>query len=307
MAVNDENEEMINFLVVNRIYPMCSKNGKIFLWKPRNVILSDEKATEIINQLGLKTIEDCERIREIIKEKLAARRTNQPIRKWIKEERPREMLTKYGPEKLPLSKLLAILLRTGRESISAEELARSLLNRFKTLRGINSATMSELCEVEGVGQAKAAQIKAALELGKRLYREEAEKKRRLSTAQDVIGYVSDYYAPYLRDSNKEFFNVILLNARNKPIGNVELSKGSLTSSVVFPKEIIREATMKAAASIILVHNHPSGEADASEDDIETTNRIVKVCELVGIKVLDHIIVGRNKNDYFSFLEEGLIK
>ena len=300
-------EELINFLVVGRIFPMCSKKGKIFFRKPANTYLSDEKATEIIDQLNLKTAKDCERTRRIVRNKSRALRTTQPIRKWIKEERPREMLAKYGPDKLSLSKLLAILLRTGSEGVSAEELARRLLNHFKSLRGIDNASISELCKIESIGPAKASQIKSALELGKRFYKEEAEKRRRIRKAEDVIMYVSDYYAPHLRDANKEFFNVILLDARNKVIGNIEISKGSLTASVVDPKEIVKEATIRSASGVILVHNHPSGEPDPSDDDIETTDTIVRACNLVGIKVLDHIIIGKNRNDYMSFSEKGLIK
>jgi DNA repair protein RadC len=303
----DKVSSMIDFLVANRLYPMFSKKGKIFFRKPTSTLLSDEKAREIIDQLNLRTAEGCRRIREIVKERLDQQRTYRPIHSWIKEERPREMLYKYGPSRLPLSKLLAIILRTGREGISAEELGRNILNRFKTLRGIDSSPISELCAIQGVGEAKAAQIKAALELGKRLYREKAERKRKITSALDVIMYVSEYYAPYLRDSRKEFFNIILLDSRNKPIDNIEISRGSMTASVVDPKEIIREATMKSASAIILIHNHPSGEPDPSQDDIHITRQILQACNLVGIKVLDHIIIGRNEEDFVSLAERGLMR
>lgn len=303
----DTISSMIDFLAAKRAYPMFSRKGNIFFRKPTSTLLSDEKAREIIDQLKLKTGEDCRRIREIVKERLDQERANRPIREWIKEERPREMLHRYGPSRLSLSKLLAIILRTGREGMSAEELGRSILNRFRTLRGIDSSPLSELCSIQGVGEAKAAQIKAALELGKRLYRERAERKRKIASAVDVITYVSEYYAPYLRDSTKEFFNIILLDSRNKPIDNIEISKGSITASVVDPKEIIREATMKSASAIILIHNHPSGEPDPSQDDIHITDQIVRACNLVGIKVLDHVIIGKDTDDYVSLLEKGLIR
>lgn len=303
----DTISSMIDFLAAKRAYPMFSRKGNIFFRKPTSRLLSDEKAREIIDQLKLKTGEDCRRIREIVKERLDQERANRPIREWIKEERPREMLHRYGPSRLSLSKLLAIILRTGREGMSAEELGRSILNRFRTLRGIDSSPLSELCSIQGVGEAKAAQIKAALELGKRLYRERAERKRKIASAVDVITYVSEYYAPYLRDSTKEFFNIILLDSRNKPIDNIEISKGSITASVVDPKEIIREATMKSASAIILIHNHPSGEPDPSQDDIHITDQIVRACNLVGIKVLDHVIIGKDTDDYVSLLEKGLIR
>lgn len=216
------------------------------------------------------------------------------------------MLNKYGADKISKAKLLAIIIRIGGEGTSAEDLAIRILTKFKSLRGIDSASISQLCMIDGIGLAKATQIKAAFELGKRMYREKAEKKKRISTVEDVIMYVSDYYSLYLRDSKNEFFNIILLDSRNKVIRHIEISKGSSTASVVEPKEIIMQATLKGASSIILVHNHPSGEPEPSRDDIETTNKIVKACDLVGLRVLDHIIIGKNTDDYVSFLEKGLL-
>ncbi len=299
--------EIFAFLVANAIYPMCSKKGKIFLRCARKGLITTEREKEIIKKLHIKTSEGCERIRKEIRERVAENRTNRPIKEWIKEERPREMLVKYGAKALSLSKLLAIILRTGKEGISAEELARRLLNRFKTLREIDSSAISEIRKIGGIGFAKAVQIKAALELGKRLYKEKAEKIRSNKKADDVIGYVAEYYGPYLRDAKKEFFSVILLDIKNKPIHNVEISKGSINASIVDPKEIIKEATLRSASSIILVHNHPSGDTEPSSEDINLTNRIIDACNIVGIKVFDHIIVGKNKEDYYSFTSAGLIK
>ena len=111
----------------------------------------------------------------------------------------------------------------------------------------------------------------------------------------------------MRDAKKEFFYVILLDIKNKPIHSVEISKGSISASVVDPKEIIKEATVKSASSVILVHNHPSGDIEPSGEDINLTNRIIDACNLVGIKVLDHIIIGKNRDDYYSFTKCGLIK
>ena len=234
-------------------------------------------------------------------------KTHIPIKEWIEEERPREMLIKKGPEALPLSKLLAIILRTGRKGVSAEELSKRLLNEFGTLRKIDSAAISEICKIEGIGHAKAAQIKAALEIGKRLFREKAQKQKSIKRADDAVEYIAEYYGPYLRDAKKEFFCIILLDVKNKPVHNVEISKGSINASIVDPKEIIKEATSKSASSIILVHNHPSGDGTPSNEDIELTKRIVDACKIVGIKVLDHIIVGKNREDYYSFTKWGLIR
>ena len=229
------------------------------------------------------------------------------IKEWIEEERPREMLIRNGPEVLSLSKLFAIILRTGKKGVSAEELSKRLLNRFKTLRNIDIASISDLCEIEGIGYAKAAQIKAALEIGKRFFREEAQKRKSLKSPDDAIKYIAEYYGPYLRDAKKEFFYIILLDVKNKPIHDVEISKGSIDASVVDPKEIVKEAMIRSASSIILVHNHPSGDGTPSEEDIELTKRIVDACKIVGIKVLDHIIVGKNEEDYYSFAKCNLIR
>ncbi|MEF3245335.1 MAG: DNA repair protein RadC [Caldisericaceae bacterium] len=299
--------EIIDFLVNNSIYPMMSKKGKIFLRSSLKVVLSSEETEKIINALNIESEEDCKKIREEIKERISAKRINRPIKEWIKDERPRELLVKKGAKSLPLSKLLAIILRTGKEGVSAEELAKRLLNHFGSLRAIDSASISEICKIEGIGPAKAAQIKAAFEIGKLLYEEKAEKKRQIKKAEDVLSYVAECYGPYLRDERKEFFNVIFLDIKNKPIDRIEISKGSINATVVDLKEIIKEATMRSASSIILVHNHPSGDTEPSPEDIELTRRICEACEIVGIKVLDHIIIGKNQEDYFSFAKQGLLK
>lgn len=300
-------ESVIGLLVDNKAYPVCSKNEKIFFIKPKKSDFFDSLKDEIIKNLKLETEEDCREVREIVKAELAKQRTNEPIRKWIKEERPREMLVGQGAEKLNSAKLLAIILRTGRDGVSAEELARRLLNHFGSLRAVDSASMQDLQEIDGIGMAKATQIKAALEIGKRFYKEKAERKRRISSSKEAIKYVFNYYRPYLMDAQKEFFNVILLDGRNKPIRNVKISEGSVNASLVDPKEIIKAATKESASALILVHNHPSGEPEPSKEDMEITNRIIKACDLVGLRVLDHIIIGKNRSDYFSFLDKGLIK
>lgn len=297
----------IDFMVANAVYPFCSEKGTIFLRCAKKGLLTEEKKQEIIGQLNIKTSDECVTLREEIKRRVAERRITRPIKEWVKEERPREMLIRLGAENLPLSKLLAIILRTGKNGASAEELAHTLLNHFGSLRAIDSAPISELSKIEGIGPAKAVQIKAALELGKRFLQERASTRKKLTKPDDVISYVSEYYVPYLRDKEKEFFNVILLDIKNKPIDHIELSKGSVNATIVDPKEIVRAASLKSASSVILVHNHPSGETTPSQDDVELTNRIVSACELLGIKVLDHIIVGKNIEDFYSFAKEGLIR
>lgn len=300
-------QDIIEFMALHGIYPMITKNGKIFLKCAKKGFLTPDNTKEIIQKLNIKTKEDCDLLREKIKNKIAEGRINSPIKKWIKEERPREMLAQQGAENLPLSKLLAIILRTGMEGMSAEELAKNLLNKYGSLRAIDMAPISELSKIKGIGFVKAVQIKAALELGKRLIKESAQKKKKLKNPDDVVNYILELYGPYLRDKTKEHFFVVMLDVKNKPIASIELSKGSINSTIVDPKEIIKEASLKSASSIILVHNHPSGETTPSPEDIEVTKRINKACNIVGIKLLDHIIIGKNFEDFYSFAQEGIIK
>lgn len=302
-----DREELLDYLATKNIYPVYSRNGRVFLNGRGAKTLTQEEREEFLRVLQIRDVEDCRKVREEIKYRANKYKTSRPIKFWIREERPRELLAKNGPENLPLSKLLAIIIRTGDNGTSAEELARNLLNRFGSLRNLDTADISQLCSVSGIGFAKAVQIKAALELGKRLVREEVDLGVKIKSPEDAVRYVREYYSPYLRDMNKEIFSIILLDYRNKVISNIELSKGTINTSIVDPKEIIREATIRSASSVILVHNHPSGETNPSKDDIETTNKICEACKIVGIKVLDHIILGKNNEDYVSFLKLGLIK
>jgi len=225
------------------------------------------------------------------------------IKDWPEDERPRERLIIQGADKLSDTEILAIILRTGEwhEGDSAVDLARKLMMRFGNLRNLDSASISELSQIKGIGILKAAEIKAALEIGKRLLKQKAESKKKIGSSEDVI----NYYAPYMRDLKKEVFKVMLLDGRNKLIGDLTISEGGLSSSVVDPKVVLKEAVRESAAALIFVHNHPSGESEPTEEDIEITNRLIKACELVGLRVLDHIIIGND--NYTSFLDKGLIK
>ncbi len=299
-------EEVIQFLAKERVYPVISKSGQVYLTKRRSVSLSEEENAQILEVLDIKDAEDCKKVREKIKELASKMNPHTPIKHWIEEERPRELLVKNGSKNLSLSKLFAIILRTGNVSESAEELALKILNKYKTLRALDNATIEELCEVDGIGIAKATQIKAALEIGKRLMQENAQFMRKIKSPREVSQYVYDYFGPYLRDSRNEFFMIVLLDVKNKPIRHIEISKGSINASIVDPKDVIREATLNSASSIILVHNHPSGETEPSEEDIKVTEQIKRACELVNVKVLDHVIIGKNHDDYFSFASAGLL-
>jgi DNA repair protein RadC len=243
------------------------------------------------------------------KEKVKGERrggTGQPIREWIEEERPREALFAFGAKSLSLAKLFAIILRTGKRGVNAEELSRRLLNTFSGLRGIDSAPISKIRGIVGIGPAKAAQIKAALEIGKRFCRETAKGQGSIENPQAALEYVSTFYGPYLRDARSECACVILLNRRNRPIRAVELTQGAVGTVDVDPAQIVREALQESASSLVLVHNHPSGDGEPSRDDVSLTFAVRDACNLFGIRLLDHVIIGKDPMDYFSFARKGLL-
>jgi DNA repair protein RadC len=219
---------------------------------------------------------------------------------WPEDERPRERLLKLGAENLSNTELLAIILRVGSNGKSAIDMARELMNEYQTFRNIDSKSFAEL-KRKGLGIAKIAQIKAAIEIGKRFLNDKSLTKVKVETSKDIV----DYFKPSLRDMKKEIFKAVLLDGKNKIIKEVTISEGTLTKSIVHPREVIKEAVIESSAALVLIHNHPSGEPQPSQDDIEITNRIISACDLVGIKVLDHIIIG--DDNYFSFFNEGLIK
>ena len=215
-------------------------------------------------------------------------------------ERPRERLQKFGVEALSAQEILALILGRGIAGESVMITAQRLLSQFGNLKGIASASVEELSQVKGIGIAKASQLKAAFELTNRLedYSESGNKPL-VKTPDDVVGVVRSR----LRGKKKEHFLALLLDTRSQLIKVSEISIGSLDTSIVHPREVFKEAISASAASVVFAHNHPSGDPEASEDDIELTKRLAKAGEIVGIDVLDHIIIGDKK--YLSLKREGL--
>jgi DNA repair protein RadC len=222
------------------------------------------------------------------------------IRDLPEEERPRERLAKYGPEAVSTAELIAILLRTGSARESALGLAEQLLSRFGSLKAIANASVEKLAEIKGVGLAKAAQLKAAFELGKRLATSGDEARVTIRSPQDAADLVMED----LRYRDREHFEIILLDTRNRVLKLRTVAVGGLNANRVEPREIFKEAIAHSAAAVILVHNHPSGDPAPSADDRLLTKRLVEAGQLVGIQVLDHLIIGDGR--FVSLKEKGVI-
>jgi DNA repair protein RadC len=225
------------------------------------------------------------------------------IKDWPEDERPRERLQQHGENSLSDAQLLAIVLRTGDHASGATaiDLARRILTTFhEDLEAVSSASISELLQVQGIGPAKACEIKAAFELGRRRLARHGGGLVQFRSSRDV----AQYYMPLLAGLKREQFQVVLLDQKNKIIKDVMVSQGSLTASVVHPREVFNMAIRDSAAAIICVHNHPSGDPQPSREDRALTTRLGEAGRLLGIQVLDHIIVGRDT--YMSFADEGLL-
>jgi DNA repair protein RadC len=218
-----------------------------------------------------------------------------------KDERPREKLLKYGAKSLTNSELIGILLRVGSNKDTAITLGQKILKENeKGLLNLVNASPDSLNKFHGVSNAKAATILAAVELGKRISSTKASESFKITSPQDVSALVMEDMRYY----KKEYFKIILLDTKNKVIDIITISIGSLNSSIVHPREVFLEAVKKSSASIILLHNHPSGEVQPSREDINITQRLIEAGDIMGIKVLDHIIIG--DGTYLSFKEENII-
>ncbi len=216
-----------------------------------------------------------------------------------KDERPRERLVQFGEQALSAQELLQLILGRGIAGESVAVTAQKLLAQFGSLQKLSEASIEELSSIKGIGLAKATQIKAAFEIGRRVSIQTLDyKSKELTDPEKVYRLIKSK----LKDYHKEHFYIIALNSRNHSIA--EVSVGSLNASVVHPREVFSEAIKNKAASVIFVHNHPSGDPEPSEDDLEMTKRLVESGKILGIEVVDHIIV--TKDSFFSFKNKGII-
>lgn len=233
---------------------------------------------------------------------MASGRKSLTVRDLPKLERPRERLLKHGAETLSAQEILALILGRGIAGMPVLDLACELLRKFRDLKGVVSASLEELCQVKGMGLAKAAQIKATYEIWRRIEGfPESQEKVIVSRPEDVVKLVRGH----LIGREKEHFLVVPLNRRNMVLGQGQIiSIGTLDSSLVDPREVFRQAILKNAASIIIAHNHPSGNTEPSKEDIDITRRLLKAGENLGIEILDHIIV--SDEGHTSLKSKGLI-
>jgi len=223
-----------------------------------------------------------------------------PITDWPSTERPREKLLARGPESLSDAELLAIFLRTGRAGKTAVDVARDLLASYGSLRTLLAAGREELCTAPGLGDAKVAQLLAALEIGRRHLGEVLARGAVLESSHAT----RDYLKARLRDLDREVFCALFLDNRHRVLAFEELFAGTLNGTAVYPREVVRRALRHNAAAVIFAHNHPSGVAEPSRADEVLTQRLKEALALVDIRVLDHFVVG--DGDLVSFSERGLI-
>jgi DNA repair protein RadC len=219
-------------------------------------------------------------------------------------ERPYEKLEKFGEQMLSNAELLSIIIRTGSRTETSVALAQRVLAQDKGGEGLTflyDVSLEQLMSIKGIGRVKAIQIKALMEFSKRIASTFSFNNRiTIKSPQDI----SRLFMEELRHLQKEVFKVVLLNTKNHVIKCIDISVGSLNSSIVHPREVFSEAVKSGCSAILLVHNHPSGDPDPSTEDIHTTRRLIEAGDILGIKVLDHIIIGDGR--YISLKEKGII-
>jgi DNA repair protein RadC len=223
------------------------------------------------------------------------------VREMAEDDRPRERLEQCGAEALKDAELMAVLFRTGTRETNAVALAELLLVHFDhSLRRISQASLEELQQVKGIGRVKAIEIKAALELGKRLEAHKRPAVERIRSSEDVVRLLMHKFKEY----ETEHFKTLLLNTKNEVLKTIEVSHGGIDGTEAMPRDVLRQAVRESAAAIIVAHNHPSGDPEPSRADIALTKRLSEAAQIVGISLLDHVVFGDGR--HVSLKERGLM-
>ena len=222
------------------------------------------------------------------------------IRDMSPDERPRERLQRLGPEAVSEAELIAILLRTGMKGKSAVQIAQELLRTHQSLDDLSRVPREILARTKGIGPTKATHLKAAFELARRLPHAKANRKSPITTPAEAAEYLREEF----RDADREEFRALLLNVKHGLIGCVRVSEGSVSASIVEPRELFKQAILASASAVLVAHNHPSGDPTPSAEDRAVTQQLVAAGRLLDIPVHDHVIIGRGR--YMSFAESGLL-
>jgi DNA repair protein RadC len=222
------------------------------------------------------------------------------VREMPEEDRPRERLARLGAEALRDAELIAIILRSGTHKMGAVAVAEEVLRKFGDVRAVSRASVEELKQIKGMGTVKAIELKAALELGLRLAAHTGPKRTKIRSAEDVV----ELLMPRFKQCETEHLKSILLTTKHEVMRVIDISHGGLDGTTALPRDIFRQAVREGATSVIVAHNHPSGDPEPSRDDISLTQRLVEAAELLGVGFLDHIIFGDGR--YVSLKERNLM-
>ena len=221
------------------------------------------------------------------------------LKKIPNEEKPRERLLKYGKENISNDELIAIILKSGNRKCGIKDISHNILSSVNNISELKNSSINSLSKIEGMSKIKAIELTAAIELGRRVYEEpNYEKLIKLTNPDSIINYFHGYF----KDKKQEYFYVIYLDNQKNYLDKKLLFIGTVNHSLVHPREIFKEAYILSASYIICIHNHPSGDATPSKDDIELTKRIKSISDIHGIGLIDHIIVG--SDNYYSFYEDN---
>jgi len=221
------------------------------------------------------------------------------ITRWPEGDRPREKLSLIGAENLSSAELIAILLSTGTHNMNAVDIGKELINKFDTLEFLSQASLEELQELEGIGPAKAIKLHAAFQLSRNMQKEKAENKIIYCKNPEDVAKI---FIPQMGHLKQEIFSIALLDSAGKFLRDREITRGIINASLIHPREVFRVAIKEAATSVILVHNHPSGQLKPSNEDLSITRQLVAAGETIGIPVQDHLIIAGN--DFLSLKEAG---